>query len=263
MMIREHRGLLDELQALVRGMSDYDEARHDDLHLLRFLLSHKMRPIAASKAFGNALRWRSENKIDEISAAIRNGLEQPGFPRYNDIFPKFPAQIFIPPSPVEQPYFFGSAGAADIHGLMQAITPADFVQYTFYINERLFFECDAATRRTGRIVRFVRVVDARGFGVKHFNLQFARANAAAARMSEDAYPQLLGAMFVCNVSTTFKTLWDTTVARLMPKRVLEKTFVLMPLASAKDRQRLLSWIPEEHLPLAVGGSLAIGGRLRV
>lgn len=139
---------------------------------------------------------------------------------------------------------------------LELISTADFVRYINHINERPFIECDLATRRTGRLV--TRVIDARGINMQKFSMRFARANAEAAKLSEDAYLQLLGAAFICNVSPALKMLWETALTRLLPKRVLEKAFVLMPLASAKDRERLAQWIPEDHLPAAVGGKVELG-----
>lgn len=81
-MLREHGALLAEVRELVVGVPGYSAGKHDDLHMLRFLLSHKLRPAMVAKAFANACAWRAAHGIDDISAAIRAGLEQPGFPLY-------------------------------------------------------------------------------------------------------------------------------------------------------------------------------------
>jgi hypothetical protein len=51
---------------------------------------------------------------------------------------------------------------------------------------------EQATRRTGVIVKAVRVLDARGFGASMLNMPFYKMDADVVRDQGDLYPQFLG-----------------------------------------------------------------------
>jgi len=254
-LLARHREVIEATRTIVNSLEGYDASLHDDIFLLRFLLSHKMNTKAAVKAFGTALKWRRENGIDMVAAEIRAGMQQHEFPGYTHIHPH--AQMYFVNPTGQQPYMFASAAGLRFGDLMTAVRPAEYVRYTHYVNEWTFQQCDAATRKLDRFIKVVRVVDSTGLGWAHAHLGFFRVVAAANKGSEDAYPQLLGAFFLCNAGVTMKRLWESTLRPLLPSRMVDKSQVLRPLQTQEDLDVLLRWIPRESLPTQVGGSLRI------
>lgn len=250
-----HADALAQLRALVEPLPDFDTARHDDVFLLRFLLSHKLQPKAAARAFGNALTWRRANGVEEIAAAIRGGMRQEAFPHFEKIHPLVPLHLVIGD---KEPIIFISLHELRLAELMQTVSSADYVQYTHHMNELTFQAADRVTRRTGRLAKLVRLLDARTLGWRHFNLRYFSAVAAAARGSEDAYPQMLGGFYLCNLGPTMHAFWRGTIKPLLPTRFVEKTFLYEPATHPEDLAALLAALSKECVPVQLGGTLQIG-----
>ena len=77
--------------------------------------------------------------------------------------------------------------------------------------------------------------------------------AASSQPIEDAYPQLVGALFIFNLPPAGRWMWDNTVRPLLPERVRVKTFVVDQESDA-DRKLVAEYIALEHLHTAFGGS---------
>lgn len=254
-LLAEHAAAIAELRALLSSEDGFDPAEHDELHLLRFLLSHALSPRRAARAFTAGMHWRREHDIDSIRQSVLAGLPQSGFDGFRKIHRNLPYWILT--GAPSQPAVFVSAAEVNLDALMAETTLEEYVRYMFFFNEYTAARCDAATRRTGRLVKVVRLIDARGLGLRHLNVRFYQAVAAAARGSENAYPQLLGAFFLANAGPTLKLLWERTLVPLIPKRVLEKSHVIEPLTSAADRAKLATWLPAHAMPVQVGGELRL------
>ncbi|KAJ1633329.1 hypothetical protein T492DRAFT_866986 [Pavlovales sp. CCMP2436] len=187
-LLAKHAGALAELRAIAAAEDGYDAAKHDGLHLLRFLLSHKLNAKLAAKAFATALAWRRANGIDAIADAVRGGLKQSQFPHYAKIHPRLP--FHFSELGAGQPTMFFSVRELRLTELMREMTTAEYVLYSQYISEHIHQTTDFESRRTGRIVKLVRLIDATGIGLATLNMKYISAVAAAARGSEDAYPQV-------------------------------------------------------------------------
>ncbi|KAJ1637547.1 hypothetical protein T492DRAFT_951903 [Pavlovales sp. CCMP2436] len=254
-LLAEHADSLAELRVLAAGVEGYERTKHDDLYLLRYLLSHKLQPRAAVKAFASGLAWRRANGIDAIAQVVKEAGFVDGvhsqFPQYGKINPRLP--MHFSGLADGQPTVYFSVRELKLAELMREITVADYVLYSQYLNEMVHQATDAASRRTGRIVKLVRLIDATGVGWHTLNMKYFSAVTAAARGSEDAYPQLLGYFFMCNAGRMARTFWENAARPLLPSRMVEKSALLEPLTSEADLQRLLVWVPLAKLPAQLGG----------
>lgn len=254
-LLRTHAEAIAQLRALVEPLHGYDAASHDGLCLLRFLLSHKLQPKAAARAFEGALAWRRANGIDAIAAAIRAGKAHADAPHYAAVAPHLPMHLLLDGA---QPICFVQAHELRLPELMRSVSSAEYVAYTHFANELSFQAVDRATRSSGRLVRLVRLIDAKGLGWRHVSLRYLAAVAAAARGGEDAYPQLLGAFYLCNLGPSMASLWERTIRPLLPARMVEKAHVLEPGSRPRDREALLAALSPERVPTQLGGRLEVG-----
>jgi len=251
-----HAEAIGALRGRVERHRLYDASRHDDLHLLRFLLSHKGKVDAAAAAFEGALEWREEHGIDAISARILKGeLSQRDFPGFTNIHHLNPWYTLVAPD--GGVVLFNAVGECNFHKVMESTTVEEFCRYQWHMTELSALLCDRATRRTGRLVRQVKVVDVSGASLSMLNMRFMSAVSAASKKSEDAYPQLAASMYVCNAGAGLRTLFERVAAPLLPKRLREKVVLLEPRARTKDRERLLACVPSAQLPEHVGGKLRL------
>ena len=258
-LIRTHGDKLAALRALVAAEPHYSASAHDDLELLRFLLSHSLSVERAARAFRTNLEWRAAHGIDAIAAEIRAGLRQPGFPHYARVQQGMPLHLLGFANgvgqPVEQPVMFLSVPELKIPQMMRdGLTAEQYVVYNRYLTELLWQTVDAAQRRTGRLVKLVRVIDARDLSLRHISMKFFGAVSASVRGGEDAYPQMLGGFFLCNTGGSMKFFFEHTIQPLLPTRIVEKTAFYEPLHSPADLEALLAWLPMERLPTLVGGA---------
>lgn len=63
-LIEENREHIDKLKAEIAEDSHYNPTKHDDLWLLRFLLSHKKKLTPSVKAARTTLAFRHEHRLD-------------------------------------------------------------------------------------------------------------------------------------------------------------------------------------------------------
>jgi hypothetical protein len=253
-LIRTHGILIAALRKLVVNEPLYSAREHDDLSLLRFLLSHSLSVERAARAFRTALEWRAAHGVDAIAAELRAGLRQPDFPHYARVQQGMPFHLLGFETGVEQPVMYISVPELKIPQMMRdGLTADQYVLYNRYLTEHIWQTVDAAQRRTGRLVKLVRVIDARDMSLRHVSMKFFNAVAAAARGAEDVYPQMIGGFFLCNTGSAMKFFFEHTIRPLLPSRVVGKTAFYEPLLQPADLEALLGWLPRERLPIAVGG----------
>ena len=82
--LAEHASNLSALRALVSVDPHYNPSLHDDLWLLRFLLSHLRKAngvAAAARAARTTLAWRADNGMDALNEELQRTvvLEHPNF----------------------------------------------------------------------------------------------------------------------------------------------------------------------------------------
>lgn len=260
-LLEEHREHLDALKDIVSRYAGFDAARHDDLCLLRYILTHK-EVKASADAFRSSLSWRAEHKMDEFAERIRReDLDQSRVDGYDVISRYLPFHLIVAKGQdggARLPIVFISAKEADPAGLMTHVSPDAYSAYIHRFTELVAIFCDLETRRTGRLVRQLRLVDCTGLGVHHINVPYLRMVASALKGAETSYPQLLGSMIICNGSMSFSVLWSSTLRHLLPKRMVEKAAILRPSSNARDCERLFELLPRSCVPLQLGGDLRLG-----
>ena len=70
---------------------------------------------------------------------------------------------------------------------------------------------------------------------------------------EDIYPQLLQALFIYNAPSWIHSAW-AIFRPIMPKRVIDKIDIIDPKNNQKEKQKLLAFLSEENMPVAMGGT---------
>jgi len=252
-----HAERISEMRDFVKKHPRYDIDVHDDLHLLRFLLSHRLRPAAAARAMAAALEWRAAEGIDEASRRIAAGdLTQKDFVGHAMVFPHLPMHVLV--TAEGQPVLFVSLAETDFAALMQQAGALEaYCKYHYLLTEMCALLCDRATRRTGRLVKQHKVIDGSAAAMRHLQMPYLRAVSAAAKESEDAYPQLVGTVAVCNFGPVIRAVFQRVALPLMPERMRSKVAVLEPREDARDRAALARLLPEASTPQALGGPVPL------
>ena len=121
--------------------------------------------------------------------------------------------------------------------------------------EWCFQMVDDITRRTGRLTKTSRIIDMRGTRLASFDRAYLRRDGAQSKTTEDFYPQLLAAVYICHPPPFVHFLWR--VCRpLFPQRFVEKIDLIAPATNAAEARRMLPHIAWADLPERFGGGLA-------
>lgn len=176
-LIQEHRKKIDQVQIDLQEDPLYDATKHDDLWILRFVLSHKGSTKKALKAAQGSLLFREDMKLGEKDlrgyALNKENNDSDAFNRYlvycSDDF----AVGAVPDVRFGAVLFLRMAGL-DQHGIVENVAEEDWLPTFTYVNEWSFQWCDYATRTTGRLTKLVRIVDVSGSSFSAWNKECSR-----------------------------------------------------------------------------------------
>lgn len=172
-LLAKHREKIDEVKSSLKEEPLYDPSKHDDLWICRFLLSQK-KPKKALKAAVYTLNFRKEHNLDDediryVGAETDDCKCEP-VKRYISHAEKDFAQACVPDSRLGVIVFLRMA-ALDQHALVKNVSKDDWIPAFCYLNEWCFQWCDYLTRTTGRLTKFIRVVDTADCGMSWFNVE--------------------------------------------------------------------------------------------
>ena len=149
--------------AMPSASAHYDLTQHDDLWVLRFLLSHKLDPTRAVTAMTSALETRHKMGLDEVARQVRTlPLESwPGIQSVKDEC--LPLVAIYTHWPHVDGGIIQVSRSCD-SDMVSLTTRLDKLEYLLkYAQEWNFQVLDDVSRRTGRIVKITRIFDAPGF----------------------------------------------------------------------------------------------------
>mmetsp|Transcript_29147 Transcript_29147/g.48178 ORF Transcript_29147/g.48178 Transcript_29147/m.48178 type:complete len:307 (-) Transcript_29147:92-1012(-) len=256
-IVQDNSKHIDQVKSALASDPLYDPNKHDDLWIVRFLLSHKKKPKLAIKAAKTTLLFREEQELDKLD--IRSCPPHPHSPNNpNASSRRYVAQLgqdsarFVVPNPKRGVVGFLNIASIDQHKLVAEVNEADWLPAFSYMSEYNHQWLDYVTRTTGRLTKSIRIADLQGISLSGVCLENQKRDGKAMGVMEDCYPQLLEGIFICRSPVWIQIPWRI-VRPLMPKRVVDKIDFLAPATNAKERKRLLRYVEEEHLPERFGG----------
>ena len=256
-LLNIHRDDVDALRVALQHDTLFDLKRHDDLWLLRFVLSHAAKGgvAAAAKAARGALRYRDDMGMDapdydatpEAKAAIKLFYDNIGAGGIS----------FFAPDSERGVLLVAVTRLIDMPGIANATTRDQFLLAARCASEWLFRRCDETTRRTGYLTKYVRLVECDGMRFSQMSREFRARDAQSARLLEECYPQMLESIFLCHPPGWLLAVWRSLRA-IMPERIVEKVDMISPSTNAAERARLLRYLAPEHVPAMFGGTGLVG-----
>lgn len=253
-LITKHRSAIDQVQAALKEEPLYDATKHDDLWCVRFILSHKKKIKDAIKAAKHTLKFRAEYKLDDTDIRfIRLDKNVPDveIQKYLEYCTN-DAIVFDIPDSKRGVVSFMNMGGMDQHGLVENIDASLWPRIFRFGSEWQFQWLDYVTRTTGLFTKAVRIVDMAEFTFKGMNLECGKRDSAAMAEMEDTYPQLLQTIYICHSSAWLQVPWRI-MRPILPKRFVSKLDFINPAKNEKEKNSLLEYIDNEHLPVRFGG----------
>ena len=253
-LIDDNRTIIDDVRKELEVDPLYNAGKHDDLWILRFLLSHKKNKKDALKAAKATLVFRREHKLDEED--IRSFPPGPeckseAVKRYVKHVPDG-SIIFCVPDVKREVVCFLNTAIVDQHELVKNIAKEDWLPCWLYMKEWSFQWLDYITRTTGLLTKSVRLAEMKGYTMSKLSQEALKRDGEAMGILDDYYPQLLQGIFICNPPMWIQIPWRL-FRPFLPKRVVSKFDSVAPGKSEKERNRLFKFISEDNLPVRFGG----------
>ena len=256
-LIDKNRTAIDDVTEKLQDDHLYDASKHDDLWILRFVLSHKNKIGPAVKAAKYTLKFREEHQLDHEDIRPYPPSHGPDHPRkattnqYLGLCGE-DASRFCIPNAQRGLIGFLQLSSIDQHRLATQL-PEDLWLPTFmYMSEWTHQWLDYITRTTGRLTKHVRFVNADGLRLSMIDKETQKRDGRVMEIMEDCYPQLLQGIYIINAPSWMQMPWRL-VRPFFPKRVVEKLDFITPRKNARELKRLLKHISEEDLPARFGG----------
>jgi len=254
-LLRDKRAEVDALREALTPFEHFAPSKHDDLWLLRFILSHKGNVEKAAYAARTALEYRVANDLDAITETV---LSQPArcWPYCEAVFQRLLVYSYHP-DPDGSVLWICRVKQLDMHGVMNDVGFDKYATFMRHVMEWTFQAMDAVTRRTGRITKYVQLYDLRGASMSQANYDFIKLDSQEGKRRQYLYPQLLGASYYCHAPGVLKFSWDHVFRPMFPASIVEKTDILDPTSREADLSKLLRWVAVEDLPDFLGGQLTL------
>jgi len=258
-LLKEHASTIEALRVKLLDEPHYDAAVHDELFVLRFVLSN-----GAAKAevpLRETIKWRHENAASLTEAAT--GVRQ----AKHDAMGKLSiADLLDVTTLQDEPILVVRTGRSNVKALMDAYTEDEVVEYLNYSKETAYARCDATTRRTRRLVKMITILDMAASKISGNDRRFMRALGRSSKEAEVHYPQLLALTVPVNPPAFVNLLWGVA-KHFLPQRTLAK----MRFCGARDTTRQsVAECPfagrnftADTLCTFLGGAMAPPQRLRV
>jgi hypothetical protein len=271
-LLLEYRDLIDQVREQLESENSlYDPDKHDDLWILRFLISHKGNASKAIRAAETTLEFRRARKLDERDIRgfppqhykkydnenddkddNNSNIYSPSFRRFmNGGVGDDSISEVVPDVRNGTVHLYINVASMETHQLAQ-LDVEDWISGMCYVNEWSFQWLDYITRTTGRLTKAVRIVDVAGIQLSMEDRQCQDKYTSAIRVMQDCYPQAVGIILVCHAPIWIQIPWYV-LRPLMPQRVVAKIDFINPKQRAQDLQRILHYIKDEHLPERFGG----------
>mmetsp|Transcript_10837 Transcript_10837/g.18331 ORF Transcript_10837/g.18331 Transcript_10837/m.18331 type:complete len:307 (-) Transcript_10837:36-956(-) len=260
-LINEHQKQIEKLRNEIEHDPLYEPDKHDDLWLLRFVMSHKKKKTkVAVEAAKQTLAFRKEHGLDEDDIrAFPPGVGPKTHPKgkafkdYIELCNK-DAINFSLPDPKRGVIGFLRIASINQHKLVEEFPEDQWLPSFLYLVEWCHQCLDYVTRTTGRLTKSMRIIDLDGLSFKAINSENLKRDGKAMGVTEDCYPQLLHAIYMFHAPSWMQLAWR--IARpLLPKRVVEKIDIMGNPEKKRKREMnlLLQHISTENLPVRFGG----------
>lgn len=237
----EDKAIAKLKETLEKQKFQYDDKRFNNSYLVRFLRARKLKVDKAAIMFKNFIKWREDNKIDEIPK-----MEFTEMPQMKVIYPSF----FHKLDKLGRPIYIELAGRINVGKMFEISSPERLLLMNLQHQERILNQIlPSCSKALGRNVhQLFSLVDLRKFNSKLVSKKIYEFLKISLGNSQNYYPEVLGALFIVNSSLVFKACWAVVKAFLD-----EKTKKKITMCGSDYKKKLLKHVDPENLPSFIQG----------
>ncbi|CAJ0758184.1 1936_t:CDS:2 [Entrophospora sp. SA101] len=233
--------ILEQFRQELKDEGVFDEKRHDDAYLLRFLRARKFDLIKTKKMFIDCENWRKEFGVDELVRTF-------DYKEREEVMKHYP-RYYHKTDNDGRPIYIEEIGRVDIKSLYQVTTIERQIQNLVVEYERLAdIRLPACSFKHGKLIETTcTILDLKGVSIRSFSNVFGFVKQAS-NIGQNYYPERMGKFYIINAPMLFSSVWSL-VKPLLDEVTTAKIIIL----NSKYQQTLLENIPAENLPVAFGG----------
>jgi len=241
---------LEKFRKELQDSGKFDEKRHDDANLLRFLRARKFEQAAAMTMLMNYEEWRKTfagKGVDELTKTF-------DFKERSQVEKYYP-QYYHKMDKEGRPLYIERLGKVNTTEMYKITTQDRLLQnlvceYEKFQQERL----PACSKAIGHPVETsCTILDLAGVGVKQF-WDVKNYVSEASKIGQDRYPETMGRFYMINAPWGFSTVWNIIKGWLDP--VTQAKIKILGSSYQKD---LLENIDADALPSDLGGTCKCEG----
>jgi len=241
---------LEKFRKELQESGKFDEKRHDDANLLRFLRARKFNQAASMTMLMNYEDWRKTfagSGVDELARTF-DFKERPQVEKY---YPQFYHKM----DKEGRPIYIERLGKVNTTEMYKITTQDRLLQnlvceYEKFQGERL----PACSKAIGHPVETsCTILDLSGVGIKQF-WDVKNYVGEASKIGQDRYPETMGRFYLINAPWGFSTVWNVIKGWLDP--VTQAKIKILGSSYHKD---LLENIDADALPSDLGGTCQCPG----
>lgn len=233
--------LIESLREALKEEKLYDEKRHDEYYLRRFLRARQYRLPEATEMIVKAEQWRDEFGVQEIVKTF-------SFPEFEELQKVYP-RSYHKTDKSGRPISIELLGSLNVKAMLQVTTSERMVKHYVREYEKVMqyrmAACSAA--RGERVEHVCSILDLKGLPLSQFN-SARKVLSEVMAIAQNYYPETLGVMFLINAPTLFTTIW-AIIKGWLDENTVRKIHVL----GSNYQKVLLEHIDEENLPVMFGG----------
>ncbi|KAF8837107.1 hypothetical protein BDN67DRAFT_983474 [Paxillus ammoniavirescens] len=239
---------LNTLKKQLQDEGHFVPERMDDATLLRFLRARKFDVAKTKVMLLSAEQWRKDFKVDDI---IKDFVFTE-----KEAVDKYYPQYYHKMDKEGRPVYIQRLGKLDVSAL-DAITTKErqlqrfVLEYEKFLAERL----PACSKAVGHPVETsCTIMDLAGVSITSF-YRVKDYVFQAAGIGQDRYPECMGKFYIINAPWAFSTVWSI-IKPWLDEVTVAKIDIL---GSGSVKEKLLSQIPAENLPVEFGGKCRCPG----
>uniref|UniRef100_A0A7S3EM45 CRAL-TRIO domain-containing protein n=1 Tax=Rhodosorus marinus TaxID=101924 RepID=A0A7S3EM45_9RHOD len=207
----------DKVVELRRILKDEVQPEHDDILLLKFLLSHHEDPEEAATWYRKAMAYRKEN------ASWLYSEECPEEDLVRSIFKVKDGMYSRDGEPIMLARSGESLKNLRSRGNVFEIMKK-FERWSTWMKERIYQECDKLTRTTGLLHKMYFINDMAGMQL-WTDLRIAKGIGSSSNVSEMIHPQLIEKQYIVNPPAFIRIVF-ATVKPFMSKKMAKKVVIV-------------------------------------
>lgn len=219
----------------------YDEKKFDNGYLVRFLRARKLDINKTFEMFTNFLKWRVDNKIDEIK-----NFDLPELKEIKLFYPHGLHKV----DKQGRPIYIEVLGELKVDEMFKITSPERLLMYQAREYEKAIDKIfPACSKNVGKYIQQTfAIVDLKKMTSSLLSKKFYGFLKLTSHNSQNYYPEMLGQMIVVNAGLLFKAAWSVCKAF-----VDEKTRKKVTTVGSDYKKKLLEHVDPANLPAFLGG----------